>query len=168
MRYILAVIIGMLTIQSSNAQEKQWALGFLTDIQFKDSSPYASYGLQGRYDLDNHQSMQAQVYGRGEFIGVGADYLIQFLNKEKSNFNVFLGLGLSQEFFTYESAVEDEQTSPMKIKENFTKAIGQIGVSQYFPTVGLSIYGGFKTKYQFKNEHMDANYLTLGLRYHIW
>ena len=168
MRYILAVIIGVLFMQTSKAQENQWALGFLTDIQFKASSAYASYGLQGRYDFDAHQSLQAQVYGRGEFIGAGADYIIQFLNKEKSNFNVFLGLGLSQEFFTYDLATEEPNTNPTKVRENFSKAIGQVGLSQYFPTVGLSIYGGFKTKYQFKGDVLDANYLTLGLRYHLW
>ena len=152
----------------SNAQEHDWAFGFYSDLRLEDANYDASFGVQGKYDFTNRQSVQAQFHGRGDMLAVGADYLVQFLDKEKSNFNVFAGVGVGQEFFTYDYAFEGNTEAPTQVKENFTKANGQIGLSYYFPVVDLSIYAGYKYKYQFKNEVSEPNFVMLGLRYHIW
>jgi hypothetical protein len=101
-------------------------------------------------------------------LAVGADYLVNIFDKEKSNFNIFLGAGLGQEFFTYDYSVEGPDDQPIRRKENFTKANGQVGLSYYFPTVDLSLYTAYKLKYQFKDGITEPNYVMLGLRYHIW
>jgi len=158
----------VLGLQFSNAQEHDFAFGFYGDIQLEDAAYDASFGVQGKYEYSNFQGIQAQIHGRGDFVGVGADYIVNFLDKEKSNFNVFIGAGLSQDFYRYELAVDGDTEAPFQEKESFTKAIGQVGLSYYFPVASLSIYSGYKLKYQFKNELTEPNYIMLGLRYHLW
>lgn len=163
--FIAAVIIFPVSLQ---AQEHDWAFGLYGDIKLDDPSYDASFGVQGKYDFTNYQGIQAQIHGRGDLLAVGADYIVNFLNKEKSNFNVFAGLGLAQEFYTYDYTINGDVIIQQTRKENYSKANGQIGLSYYFPTVDLSIYTGYKLKYQFKNEVTEPHYLMLGIRYHIW
>ena len=168
MKKLLTLCIGLCFMASAKAQDHKWAFGFYGDVQLEDAAYDASFGVQGRYDLDVRQSLQAQVHGRGDYIALGADYLVQIFNKEKSKFNIFLGPGISQDFYTYEFTKDGEVEGPIRRKENFTKAVGQAGLSYYFPEVDLSIYAGYKMKYQFKNEKTEPNYLMFGVRYHIW
>ena len=168
MRYLLLVICSLLGLSSVQAQEHNWAFGFYGDVQLEDPSYNGSFGVQGKYDIGNYQALQAQVHGRGDFVAVGADYLFNLLNKEKSNFNVFLGGGFSQEFYTYDMTVIEGETQPVRTKDNFSVANGQAGLSYYFAPVQLSLYAGYKLKYQFKNEVTEPNYVMFGLRYHIW
>ena len=162
-------IVGVIMLPLlSTAQEHDWAFGLYSDLKLDDPSYDASFGVQGKYDFTNRQSIQAQFHGRGDLLAVGTDYLVSILNKEKSNFNVFLGAGLGQEFFTYDYSVDGINEEPMRRKENITKVNGQVGISYYFPTVDLSLYTGYKVKYQFKDEVTEPNYIMLGLRYHIW
>ena len=167
-RKLLLILCLLLGINFSFAQEQDFAFGFYGDMQVEDAAYDASFGVQGKYEYSNYQGLQAQIHGRGDFVAVGADYILQFLNKENSNFNVFLGAGLSQEFYRYELAIDDDIDAPFQEKENFTKAVGQLGVGYYFPVANLSLYTGYKLKYQFKNELTEPNYIMLGLRYHIW
>lgn len=169
MKKLLTILFcGLLFIGSSQAQEHKWAFGFYGDVQMESPTYYGSFGVQGKYDLTNYQALQAQVYGRGGYIAVGADYLVNVFNKEKSNFNIFLGPGISQDFYTYDFTIDGDVEGPIRRKENYTNAIGQVGVSYYFPSVDLSIYTGYKLKYQFASEAIDPNYVMLGVRYHIW
>ncbi len=168
MKKLLWVIIAILSPVILNAQEHDWAFGIYSDLKLDDASYDASFGIQGKYDFTNRQSIQAQFHGRGDLLAVGADYLVNILNKEKSDFNIFLGAGLGQEFFTYDYSVEGDNDDPIKRKENFTKANGQVAISYYFPSVDLSLYTGYKVKYQFKDGVTEPNYIMLGLRYHIW
>lgn len=168
MKKLLWIVCAFILPITLHAQEHDWAFGLYSDLKLDDAGYDASFGVQGKYDFTNRQSIQAQFHGRGDLLAVGADYLVSFLNKEKSNFNVFMGLGLGQEFFTYDYSVEGPEDQPMRRTENFTKANGQIGLSYYFPAVDLSLYTGYKVKYQFKNEVTEPNYVMLGLRYHIW
>ncbi|MCY4779824.1 hypothetical protein ORI89_09185 [Sphingobacterium sp. UT-1RO-CII-1] len=148
------------------AQENKWAFGFYGDVQL-DSKTLGTFGVQSKYDVDNRSAVQAQVYGRNGYFAVGADYLFSFLNKTKTNWNIFLGAGASQDFYRYNEIPSDVTAIPDK-RDNFTVANGQAGVSYYFPSVDLSVYTGYKVKYNFKWEEVDANFLMLGLRYHIW
>lgn len=168
MKYTLFIICSLLALGSVQAQEHQWAFGFYGDVQLEDPSYNASFGVQGKYDIGNFQALQAQVHGRGDFVGVGADYLVNFLNKEKSNFNIFLGGGFSQEFYTYDLTINEGENQARRMRENFSKVNGQAGLSYYFMPVQLSIYAGYKLKYQLKNEVTEPNYIMFGLRYHIW
>ena len=71
--------------------------------------------------------------------------------------------------FSWESVLVRIFTAAIPDKrDNFTVANGQAGVSYYFPSVDLSVYTGYKVKYNFKWEEVDANFLMIGLRYHIW
>lgn len=168
MKYTLLVFCCLFFLASVKAQDHNWAFGFYGDVQLEDASYDASFGVQGKYDIGNFQALQAQVHGRGDFVGVGADYLVNLLNKRKSNFNVFLGGGFSQEFYTYDYTLVNDEEHTIQSKENFSIANGQAGLSYYFAPVQLSVYAGYKLKYQFKNELVDPNYLMFGLRYHIW
>jgi len=168
MKKLFWIVCAFLFPIALNAQEHDWAFGLYSDIKLDDAAYDASFGVQGKYDFTNRQSIQAQFHGRGDLLAVGADYLVSILNKEKSNFNVFLGAGIGQEFFTYDYSVEGTNDQPIQRKDNYTKANGQIGISYYFPTVDLSLYTGYKVKYQFKDEITEPNYIMLGLRYHIW
>ena len=169
MKKILWIICGFIFPLVGNAQEHNWAFGLFGGLNVDDASYDASFGVQGKYDFSNRQSLQAQIYGRGDLLAVGADYLVHILDKEKSNFNVFLGAGLGQEFFTYDYSVDgSDDQQPIQRKENFTKANGQVGISYYFPAVDLSLYTAYVLKYQFKDGITEPNHLRLGLRYHIW
>ena len=132
MKYILFIICSLLALGSVQAQEHQWAFGFYGDVQLEDPSYNASFGVQGKYDIGNFQALQAQVHGRGDFVGVGADYLVNFLNKRKSNFNIFLGGGFSQEFYTYDLTINEGDNQTRRTRENFSKVNGQAGLSYYF------------------------------------
>ena len=168
MKKLLWIFCAFIFPIALHAQEHDWAFGIYSDLKLDDAAYDASFGVQGKYDFTNRSAVQAQIHGRGDLLAVGADYIVSILNKEKSNFNIFLGAGLGQEFFTYENAVAAEGDEPMPRKENFTKANGQVGISYYFPSVDLSLYTGYKVKYQFKDEVTEPNYVMLGLRYHIW
>ena len=168
MKKLLWILCAFIFPLALNAQEHDWAFGLFGDLKLDDAAYDASFGVQGKYDFSNHQSVQAQIHGRGDLLAVGADYLVNIFDKEKSNFNIFLGAGLGQEFFTYDYSVEGPDDQPIRRKENFTKANGQVGLSYYFPTVDLSLYIAYKLKYQFKDGITEPNYVMLGLRYHIW
>lgn len=166
-RIIPFVFFLLLSSLASRGQENKWAFGFYGDVQL-EAGNVGAFGVQGKYDLDNRSGLQAQVYGRNGYFAAGADYLFSFLNKSKTNWNVFLGLGLSQDFYRYNEIPTEANAAVPTGRENFTLANGQGGVSYYFPTVDLSVYAGYKVKYHFKWEEIDANFLMLGVRYHIW
>lgn len=150
------------------AQEHTWAFGFYGDVQVKSPDYSRVFGIQGKYDFTKYSAIQAQVYGRSGYVAVGADYLLSLFNKTSRNFNVFLGGGVSQDFYRYnELMVNQENVTPEK-RENFTVLNAQAGVSYYFPDVNLSLYGGYKLKVDIKREEVEPNYLMLGVRYHLW
>ncbi|MGO1520440.1 MAG: hypothetical protein ACTHZ1_07090 [Sphingobacterium sp.] len=164
----LIFIWGLVLPYFSTAQDHNWAFGFFGDLSLEESAYDASFGLQGMYSFTNFQSVQAQFHGRGDLLAVGADYLVNLLNRQESNFNVFLGAGLAQEFFTYDYAFPSGEGNSTRIKENFTKINGQAGLSYYFPEVDLSLYTGYKVKYQFEESKTEPHFLVFGIRYHLW
>lgn len=150
----------------AKGQEHDWAFGFYGDVQLESPTYNGSFGIQGKYDFGRFSAVQAQVYGRNGYVSAGADYLFSFLDKDKSNFNIFLGAGLSQDFYKY-NEIGGEMVTPAE-RENYTVANGQLGVSYYFPEVNLSVYGGYKAKYHFDWEEFDPNFVMIGIRYHLW
>lgn len=162
------IVWGLFLPVVTMGQDHDWAFGFFGDMNVKESSYDASFGLQGKYSFTNFQSVQAQFHGRGDLLAVGADYLVNLFDRQQSNFNVFLGAGLAQEFFTYDYAFPDGEGGATRLKENFTKVNGQAGISYYFPDVALSLYTGYKVKYQFEDEKTEPHFLVFGIRYHLW
>src|SRR5690606_11630652 len=164
----LCVFCWMSTSVVCVAQEHDWAFGFFGDLNVQESAYDASFGLQGKYSYSNFQSIQAQFHGRGDLLAVGADYLVNFIDRTKSDFNVFLGAGLAKEFFTYDYAFPEGACNSTRVKENYTKLNGQAGVSYLFSEVDLSLYAGYKVKYQFEDELFQPHFLIFGIRYHLW
>lgn len=149
---------------ASVAQEHNWAFGFYGDVNVKNTREN-SFGVQAKYDLDSRSSLQAQVHGRSSFVSVGADYLFSFLDKRKSNFNVFLGAGAAEEFVRFQKP--DGEDYVTEKNEDFN-VNGQVGLSYYFAPVKLSLYAGYKVKYAVEADTFSPNFITLGVRYHLW
>lgn len=168
MKKIFVSLFFVLALFQVKAQDHTWAFGFYGDVQLESPDYKGAFGIQGRYDFTQISAVQAQVYGRSGYVAVGADYLVSLLDKTRSNFNVFLGAGLSQDFYRYNELMTEQQQVSPESRENFTVANGQIGISYYVPEVGLSLYTGYKLKYNFEWEDVEPNYLMFGIRYHLW
>lgn len=164
---ILLLFLSIVALQGK-AQDNAWAFGFYGDVQLESSGSPFAFGVQGKYDFARYSGVQAQVYGRSGYVAAGADYLFSFLDRTKSNFNVFLGGGISQDFYRYNELMSDQHEVLPEKRENHTVANGQAGVSYFFPSVNLSLYTGYKLKYNFDWEETDANFLMFGMRYHLW
>ncbi|HLT87517.1 MAG TPA: hypothetical protein VKZ57_07995 [Sphingobacterium sp.] len=166
MKTIFILLILSVFVLQGKAQDHAWAFGFYGDVQLESPGYQGAFGIQGKYDFAKHSAVQAQVYGRNGYVAVGGDYLLSLLDRTKSNFNVFLGGGISQDFYRYQE-VSEKLAWPEK-HENFTMLNGQVGASYYFPAVNLSLYTGYKLKFHFEWEEVQPNYLMFGIRYHLW
>ncbi|TDS16084.1 hypothetical protein [Sphingobacterium paludis] len=156
----------LLAMTASAQEDHEWAFGFYGDVQLKAPTYNGAFGIQGKYDFGTFSSVQAQVYGRNGYVAAGADYLFSFLDREQSNFNVFVGAGLSQDFYRFNE--DDVEVVTPEARRSFTVANSQLGVSYYFPEANVSVYGGYKVKYHFDWEQFDPNFIMFGLRYHLW
>jgi len=168
MKNIFLLLLLFLFAFQGKAQDHNWAFGFYGDVQLESPSYQGAFGVQGKYDFARFSGVQAQVYGRNGYVAVGADYVLSLLDRKKSNFNVFLAGGISQDFYRYNSLMSEENEVLPEDRERFTMMNGQVGVSYYFPAVNLSLYTGYKLKYNFEWEEVDPNYLMFGVRYHLW
>lgn len=166
MKNIFLLLFLSIVVLQGKAQDHAWAFGFYGDVQLESPGYQGVFGIQGKYDFAKHSAVQAQVYGRNGYVAVGGDYILSLLDRTKSNFNVFLGGGISQDFYRYQE-LSEEQAWPEK-RENFTMANGQVGASYYFPAVNLSLYTGYKLKFHFEWEEIQPNFLMFGVRYHLW
>ncbi|MCI0921235.1 hypothetical protein [Sphingobacterium rhinopitheci] len=164
MKKIILGAFAVLFAISSHAQEYKWGFGFYGDIQASSNAKH-TFGMQGKYDLDNHSALQAQVFGRTNYVGIGADYLYSFMNKKKSDFNVFLGVGVEENFYW---DTEDDGILRPEPQASYFNGAGQVGLSYYFRPVRLSLYGAYKVKYDFNNDEVAPNFISLGVRYHLW
>ncbi len=168
MRKLILSILSLSLFITAYGQDHKWAFGFYADVQLEAPSYVGSFGVQGKYDLAKRSALQAQVNGRNGYVSVGADYLFSLMDKRKSNFDVFLGAGISQDFYRYNEIWTGNEPSLPTVKESFTLLNGQLGVSYYIPSVNLSVYTGYKAKFHFESEQFEPNYLMLGVRYHLW
>ncbi len=158
----LIAVVALTTVSFS--QEHNWAFGFYGDINVKKARE-KTFGIQAKYDLDNRSALQAQVHAGDTVVVTGADYLFSLLNKRKSNWNVFLGVGASGEFVRY---TKGEERDYEQVNNDAFVMNGQVGVSYYFSPVKLSVYAGYKMKYITTDEKFKPNYAMLGVRYHLW
>jgi len=168
MKNLFILFLLLFIFSSSNAQDHSFAVGFYGDMQVKSPQYNGAFGLQGKYDFARHSGVQAQVYGRNGYVAVGGDYILSILDRKKTNFQVFLGVGLSQDFYKYNPADENESVTFPESKDSYTIANGQAAFGYYFPLVNLSVYTGYKLKYNTNWEEFDPNYIMLGVRYHLW
>ncbi|WDF67960.1 hypothetical protein PQ465_16865 [Sphingobacterium oryzagri] len=166
MRKIGLLLTCLVMVLTTKAQDHDWAFGFYGDVQLKAPNYNGAFGIQGKYDFTAHSAAQAQVYGRHGYVAAGLDYLFSLLDKEQSNFNIFLGAGYSQDFYKY-NEFSGEIVIPER-RENHSIANGQLGVSYYFPEVNVSVYAGYKAKYNFDWDEFNPNFVMFGLRYHLW
>ncbi|HMR18228.1 MAG TPA: hypothetical protein PKA53_02915 [Sphingobacterium sp.] len=166
MKYnVFAIIFFALCTMTSHAQDNRWAFGFYGDVLLEAPAYSGSFGVQGKYDLSNHQGLQAQVHGRNGFVAVGADYLLSVFNKKDKNFNIFLGAGAGEEFYSFH---DENEIGPARVQDQLFVMNGQVGVSYLFAPVSLSVYSGYKVKYEFEAERFQPNFLMFGVRYHLW
>lgn len=164
MKRTLLFAICVLFVLTTSAQEYNWGFGFMGDFQAAKSSNH-SFGMQAKYDFDKHSAVQAQVFGRKNYVGIGADYLYSFLDKKKSDFNVFLGAGVEENFYW---STEDDGILRPETEDNYFSGTGQVGVSYYFRPVQLSVFGAYKVKYNFRDKDTQPNFISIGVRYHLW
>lgn len=166
MKKIVLLFVGLSLCCFSFAQEQhyKWGFGFYGEFKVAGATDN-SFGMQASYDLDHHSSLQAQVFGRKSFVGIGADYLYSILNRHKNNFNVFLGAGVEENFYW---STEDDGILKPERNSNYFSGAGQVGVSYAFPDVRLSLYSSYKVKYNTKADKFEPNYMTIGVRYHLW
>src|SRR5690606_26804961 len=163
MKKIVLLLMLAATVTIVKSQDHAWAFGFYGDVKFESPAYNGTFGIQGKYDFATRSAVQAQVYGRNGLVAVGADYLFSILDKTKSNFNVFLGAGLSQDFYRYDSVLENTAVIPVE-RENYAVSNAQDSDRYYLPTVILSVYPVYKAKYQSKWQDVNPNSLMLGDR----
>ncbi|MGO1243340.1 MAG: hypothetical protein ACTJHT_09800 [Sphingobacterium sp.] len=168
MKNILIIFVLIALVHTSYGQQNSFALGFYGEVQLEDPSYNGAFGIQGKYDFTNHSGVQAQVYGRNGYVAVGADYILSILDRSKTNFQVFIGGGVSQDFYRYNDADDNDNITIPESKDNFTVLNGQAGFGYFFPDVNLSVYTGYKLKYNTNWDEVDPNYVMLGVRYHLW
>ena len=162
-------LFGLMIFGGATAQDHDWAFGFYGDMQVKSPSYDGSFGIQGKYDFALHHGVQLLVNGRRDYVAVGTDYIFNFLDKTESNFNVFAGGGISQDFYRREVVTVDGEEDVFRQEyERFSLLNAQVGVSYYVPEVDISLYAGYKLKYDIDEDNIQPNFLMIGLRYHIW
>lgn len=161
---ILSILVLLSLFSRAQENNYNWAFGFYGDVQAKTNGQH-SFGMQAKYNVDKHSAFQAQVFGRKNFVGIGADYLFLIKDRTKSDFNIFVGPGIEQNFYW---STEDDGILRPEPKSSYFNVAGQAGASYYFRPVQLSIYAAYKVKYDFSNEEVSPNFISLGVRYHLW
>lgn len=162
-------LLGLIVAGAVTAQEQNWAFGFYGDMQAASPSFGGTFGIHGKYDFAPHHGVQVLVNGRKDYVAVGADYIVNFLDRTENNFNVFAGAGVSQDFYRREViSVDGEEEILRQEYERFSVLNAQLGVSYYVPDVALSLFAGYKLKYDVDANNVQPNFLMIGLRYHIW
>lgn len=150
------------------SQQQKWSAGLYSHMLMESPGYDFSIGVQGKYDFALRHAAQAQVSFGSDATFLEAAYLFSFLDRTKSNFNVFAGAGVGHYFYKYNSDffVDNERVNT-EISENSMLLSGQIGVSYYIPKIKTSIYTGYKAYYDLDYDELAPNYLMLGVRYHF-
>ncbi len=137
---------------SVKAQERNIAVGIVSDFQLESPSYVLYYGVQGKYELTDRQALQLQAGFSNAHIGfVGADY-IYHLFRFNRNPSIYVGAGTAYEYLT--NGAGDE------IAFN-----GQAGVQ--FTVKRFEPYIGFKSKFYFQAEAFDPSYINIGVRFRL-
>jgi len=135
-----------------SAQESLLSIGVHMDWAMESPSYMKLYGIQGKYDLTDRQSIQAQI-GLGDYkrMYYGADYLYTLLPL-KGLPSVFVAAGLGYE------GIRSTDIYDIIIS-------GQVGLQ--FKIKRFSPYIGYKPKFYFEVEGIDATSIALGLRFRL-
>lgn len=167
-KVLLTIFLAITVFFGVKAQEHDWSFGLYSDIKMQTEGHGTTFGLLGKYDFSKRSGIQVQVHGRTDFVSVGADYLVTILDKTKSNFNVYLGGGFSQDFYGETTTLSDLNVALSAV--DYSVVNGQAGVSYYFEPVKLSVFSGYKLKHILNSDldNRNTHYLTIGLRYHLW
>lgn len=168
MKWLVAVLL-LMSISLVKAQDHDWAFGFYGDVQLQRPDYLGTFGIQGKYDFAAYHAGQLTVNGRKDYVSVSADYLLNFLDRYDSNFNVFGGVGVGQDFYRRAVATEDGNLDVLREDfENYTMLAAQVGLSYYVPDIALSLYTGYKYRTDIEFNESQPHIIMIGLRYHLW
>ncbi|MFD2600213.1 hypothetical protein ACFSQ3_14745 [Sphingobacterium corticis] len=170
MKKIVLLVLVVLGLNQSYAQEHDWGFGFYGDMNLQapefGERGRGTFGIQGKYDFALHHGVQALVHGQKDFVAVGADYIFNFLDRTANNWNVFAGAGASSEWDRILSY--DANDARIEDFHQRTTLNAQAGISYYVPDVALSVYVGYKAKTEVNFKDDRPHFVMAGLRYHIW
>lgn len=168
-KLLLSAVTAVALAFSSNAQTSKYSIGLFSDIMLESPTYSTFYGVNGKYDFNNHSGIQAYIgYSNVHMTTVGADFIYNIKDKTKSNFNIYGGIGISGDFYKQKFDLEiQDKKSHVYAKENYFALNPTIGVSYYFSRVKSTVFGGYKVKYYPFEDAVDINYLSLGIRYHF-
>ena len=168
-KLLLTALVAATFAFSSNAQTSKYAVGVFSDVMLEAPRYDTFYGLNGKYDLNNHSGVQAFVgYSNVHMTTVGADFIYNVKDKTQSNFNIYGGIGLSGDFYKQKVEIEFHDTKVRGYaKANYLALNPTVGVSYYFSPVNSTVFAGYKVKYNPFEDAVDINYLSLGVRYHL-
>ncbi|MFD2597639.1 outer membrane beta-barrel protein [Sphingobacterium corticis] len=168
-KILLSVFITITFQANTIAQTSNYSVGLFADMMMESPGYDTYYGVNGKYDFSKHSAVQAFVgYSNIHITTIGADYIYQIFDKEKSNFNIYGGLGFSGDFYRKTVHVEfGEYSASGKVKMNLFAINPTIGISYHAPIINSSIFAGYKAKYYPFENAVDINFLSVGLRYHF-
>ncbi|MBE8715501.1 hypothetical protein [Sphingobacterium hungaricum] len=150
------------------AQQQKWSAGLYSHMEMESPHYDFSIGVQGKYDFALRHAAQAQVSLGSNATFLEASYLFSFLDRTKSNFNVFAGAGVGHYFYSFNSSFYvNNEVVTAEISDNTILLSGQLGISYYIPKIKTSIYTGYKAYYDVDYDQLAPNYLMLGVRYHF-
>lgn len=151
-RSFLALFASTSLFFTSQAQESPFSVGVHMDWSMESPSFEKYIGVQGKYDLTERQSLQAQLGGSTYDVRyIGVDYLYTVFPLKRMP-SVFVGGGVAYEKLA--------GTSYDDITFN-----GQAGMQ--FDIGRFSPYVGYKARFFFEAEGIDPSYLMLGLRFRL-
>lgn len=165
---ILTVFVLLLCAVFSQAQTTKFSVGVFADIMMEAPSYDAFYGVSGKYDINNHAGVQ--VYGGLSNLSktLGADFIYEIFDRNKRNFNIYGGLGVSGDFYKRKIIYTFSDTQEVVYnKANYLAINPTIGVSYRINPVRSTVFAGYKAKYYPMQDFVDINYLSLGIRYHL-
>lgn len=165
----LAVFVLSLFTFTVKAQTSKYSVGVFGDIMLEAPTYSTFYGVNGKYDLNNHSGVQAFVgYSNVHMTTVGVDFIYNLKNKTQSNFNIYGGIGVSGDFYKQKVEVEFQDTRVNGYaKKSYLALNPTFGVSYYFSPVNSTVFAGYKVKYYPFEDAVDINYLSLGIRYQL-
>ncbi|MEN5434747.1 outer membrane beta-barrel protein [Sphingobacterium faecium] len=166
---LLSFFMVFVCFLTTKAQISKYSIGVFSDIMLEAPTYDTFYGINGKYDLNNHSGIQVfGGYSNVHMTTVGADYIYNIKDQTKSNFNIYGGIGLSGDFYKQKIVVESEDKKISGYaKKNYVAINPTIGVSYRFDPVKSTVFAGYKVKYYPFEDAMDINYLSVGIRYHL-
>lgn len=168
-KLLFSAVVAVTFAFSSNAQTSKYSVGVFGDIMLEAPTYDTFYGVNGKYDFNNHSGLQAFIgYSNVHMTTFGADFIYNIKDKSQSNFNVYGGIGLSGDFYKQKVEIDFQDTKTHGYaKASYLALNPTVGVSYYFKPVNTTVFAGYKVKYYVFEDALNINYLSLGVRYHL-